>query len=97
MTSCCCDVVFMSSFLTVYDVAGLIIELLSIYSVSYLYCFFFCTQQSVWPWAQETKFFDSFPLFPMCMLGGIMLQLLLVRTNKAHIVNVKLMSRLVLD
>lgn len=43
---------------------------------------------------QELKILDTFPLFPLCMIGGILLQFLLNHIKIGHIVDHSQMSRI---
>ncbi len=43
---------------------------------------------------QELKIFDSFPLFPLCMIGGLLVQLFFSRTGESSLINHGLMQRL---
>lgn len=46
------------------------------------------------PALAEKKFFTGFPLFPLCMIGGLAIQLFLSRCAKVHPVDHQLMQRL---
>ena len=43
---------------------------------------------------QKIKILDSFPLFPLCMIGGLLIQLFINRLKIKHIVNHNQMSRI---
>jgi glutamate:Na+ symporter, ESS family len=46
------------------------------------------------PWLSEHRFFHSFPLFPLCMIGGFIVQLLNDRFDKHHIIDLGIIRRL---
>lgn len=45
-------------------------------------------------WAQSFELFEYVPLFPLAMLGGVVVQLVLDRTGNAHILNDGMMLRI---
>ena len=42
----------------------------------------------------KTRFFNGFPLFPLCMIGGVLLQMLLNRVKIGYMINKEQMQRL---
>ena len=42
----------------------------------------------------KTRFFNGFPLFPLCMIGGVLLQMLLNKVNIGYMINKEQMQRL---
>ena len=44
--------------------------------------------------AAKTRIFSGFPLFPLCMIGGVILQIFLTRINQASLVSKEQMQRL---
>ena len=44
-------------------------------------------------WLQKLNVLNSFPLFPLCMLGGLLVQVILNRTNKQMLLDHHLMQR----
>ena len=43
---------------------------------------------------QKLKLFAGFPLFPLCMIGGLIVQLFLTRTSKTSVIDHKLTQRI---
>lgn len=52
----------------------------------------YCEQFS--PWLSEHKFFASFPLFPLCMIGGFCVQLFDDHFGKRHLIDLGLIRRI---
>ena len=45
-------------------------------------------------WLQKLNILNSFPLFPLCMLGGLLVQVILNKTNKQILLDHQLMQRI---
>jgi len=46
------------------------------------------------PWLSEHRFFHSFPLFPLCMIGGFIVQMLADRFDKHNLIDLGIIRRL---
>ena len=44
-------------------------------------------------WLQELNILNSFPLFPLCMLGGLLVQIILAKSKKQKLLDHNLMQR----
>jgi ESS family glutamate:Na+ symporter len=52
------------------------------------------TLEHVWPALAKTKLLAAFPLFPLCMIGGLIVQLVLSRIIKVDLIDHQLTQRL---
>lgn len=50
--------------------------------------------ESLVPALEQHHLLSSFPLFPLCMIGGILIQLLIAKCDKSHIVDEGIMKRI---
>jgi len=50
--------------------------------------------ETLWPWAAENHLLSSFPLFPLCMIGGLVIQMAEDRFDKHRLIDPGLTRRI---